>query len=227
MIFNDVNQELNVALKFKADDIEYVIFASTDVMRCFHCKKEGHIVKNCPEKGGNAGEENEGEQGEREEAGQPEERGAESGSVVSETLAKEGSKEQDTVQASGSLNRDSNAEESISPAIGRDTGDKGHLFKIENLTDLPLSSVKGHTLYELCVKLRHEKQLQGLPDTSWRERLEVEEQVRPAWRSFYNPPPPLLSKRLGDLQWRLLHTILAVNAYLCILDPTVSDKCPF
>ncbi|MGH0137811.1 UNVERIFIED_CONTAM: hypothetical protein FKN15_011042 [Acipenser sinensis] len=80
--------------------------------------KEGHIVKNCPEKGGNEGEETEGEQGEREEAGQPEARGAESGSVVSETPAKEGSKAQDTMQASGSLNRDSNAEESVSESAG-------------------------------------------------------------------------------------------------------------
>ncbi|RXM29994.1 hypothetical protein EOD39_8234 [Acipenser ruthenus] len=45
---------------------------------------------------------------------QPEARGAESGFVVSETPAKEGSKAQDTMQASGSLNRDSNAEESVS-----------------------------------------------------------------------------------------------------------------
>ncbi|XP_058874533.1 butyrophilin subfamily 2 member A2-like [Acipenser ruthenus] len=87
-------------------------------LRDFHYTRKGHIVKNCPEKGGNAGEENEGEQGEREEAGQPEARGAESGSVVSETLAKEGSKVQDTMKARGSLNRDSNAEESVSESAG-------------------------------------------------------------------------------------------------------------
>ena len=44
------------------------------------------------------------------------------------------------------------------------------------------------------------------------------------WRSLYKPP---LSKRHGDLQWRVLHGIMAVNAFVSILKTTVEDKCPF
>ncbi|KAJ4926953.1 hypothetical protein JOQ06_014695 [Pogonophryne albipinna] len=44
------------------------------------------------------------------------------------------------------------------------------------------------------------------------------------WRLFYKPP---LNKRSGDLQWRILHGALGVNAFVSKINPTVSSECPF
>ncbi|TWW77687.1 hypothetical protein D4764_12G0010770 [Takifugu flavidus] len=46
----------------------------------------------------------------------------------------------------------------------------------------------------------------------------------PQWRVLYKPP---IKKRTGDLQWRVLHGVVALNVYLSRLDPAVSDQCPF
>ena len=48
--------------------------------------------------------------------------------------------------------------------------------------------------------------------------------VKPAWRVLYKPS---LKKRTGDLQWRILHGAIAVNAFISMINPTVSSKCPF
>lgn len=34
-------------------------------------------------------------------------------------------------------------------------------------------------------------------------------------------------KRTGDLQWRILHGAIAVNAFISVINPTVSKRCPF
>lgn len=52
----------------------------------------------------------------------------------------------------------------------------------------------------------------------------LDENVKPEWRSLYKPP---LSKRAGDLQWRILHGIIAVNSFISVLNPEVSSECPF
>ena len=41
---------------------------------------------------------------------------------------------------------------------------------------------------------------------------------------MYKPP---LTKDTGDLQWRILHGIVAVNALVAVLNPEVSNRCPF
>jgi len=61
-------------------------------------------------------------------------------------------------------------------------------------------------------------------DTQWHRVLSVEENVKPEWRSLYKPP---LSKRAGDIQWRLLHCAIAVNAFISVLNPEVVADCPF
>ncbi len=44
------------------------------------------------------------------------------------------------------------------------------------------------------------------------------------WSVLYKPP---LTKRVGDLQWRILHGIVAVNAFISVVNPSVDDKCFF
>ncbi|MBN3308508.1 NHRF3 protein, partial [Amia calva] len=100
----------------------------------------------------------------------------------------------------------------------------GHLLKVENVTEFSLFTVDGKQVYKACVKVRHQQQLQQLPDTHWREQLGVGEEFEPAWRTLYKPP---LQKRSGDLQWRILHSIIAINSFLTIIKPGVTDNCPF
>ena len=49
MILNKRNEELNLRFIVKVDDYEYVIFATSSVMKCFACGEEGHAVRACPE----------------------------------------------------------------------------------------------------------------------------------------------------------------------------------
>src|SRR4029434_7256681 len=62
------------------------------------------------------------------------------------------------------------------------------------------------------------------PGTPWRTVLQVEESFKPQWRAFYKSP---LTKKIGDLQWRILHGAVAVNAFVSVLSPDVGQECPF
>ena len=48
MILNNRNEDLNLCFHVKVDDYDYVIFATTSVMKCFGCGEEGHTVRSCP-----------------------------------------------------------------------------------------------------------------------------------------------------------------------------------
>ncbi len=78
-------------------------------------------------------------------------------------------------------------------------------------------------LYYICVKSVHIGQLQGRPDTKWRDNIDFCEGVHPSWRVFYKPP---VSKRCGDLQWRVLHCAIASNSLVSKFNETVL-LCPF
>lgn len=54
--------------------------------------------------------------------------------------------------------------------------------------------------------------------------LNVGFDVKPVWGLIYSPP---LTINTGDLRWQILHGIIAVNAFVSIIKPRVSDKCPF
>lgn len=51
----------------------------------------------------------------------------------------------------------------------------------------------------------------------------MQDDWKPVWRLFYKP---LLTKRSGDLQWRIPQGVLAVNSFVSKINPTVSTKCP-
>ncbi len=58
----------------------------------------------------------------------------------------------------------------------------------------------------------NKKVLDKRVDTPWRNVLKLSDDDKPEWRSLYKPP---LSKRVGDIQWRLLHGAIAVRVCVC------------
>ncbi len=100
---------------------------------------------------------------------------------------------------------------------------KGFLLKTWDLKWLDLLSTKGNVLYRVCV-IFNKNQLAMKSDTPWRFFFGLKDNVKPEWRVIYKPP---LSKKVGDLQWRILHGILAVNSFVSILNVEVNDDCPF
>lgn len=82
----------------------------------------------------------------------------------------------------------------------------------------------GKAFYKMCVIVLNKENLNLRVDTPWRNVLRLQSDVRPEWRTLYKPP---LRKQFGDLQWRLLHGILAMNAFVCIVNPMVCQDCPF
>lgn len=89
--------------------------------------------------------------------------------------------------------------------------------------DLVFHNVVKKTLYYICVKSVHVGQLQGRTDTKWRAKISICEGVCPSWRVLYKPP---VSKRCGDLQWRVLHGAIASNSLVSKFTETVL-LCPF
>lgn len=87
-----------------------------------------------------------------------------------------------------------------------------------------LKEANGKVLSVLMVRCLNRQKLQQRSRLPWTDHLALGEDVRPEWRSLYKPP---LSKRVADLQWRLLYGILAVNAFISILNSAVPNTCPF
>lgn len=92
------------------------------------------------------------------------------------------------------------------------------------LGPIRLCNTAGKAMYKLLVKVLNRDKLKGRADTPWRAHLGLKPEVDPSWRALYKPP---LTKRVGDLQWRVLHGAVAVNSFVSILNPNVDEKCPF
>lgn len=90
--------------------------------------------------------------------------------------------------------------------------------------DLVFYCIEKKMLYHICVKSVHLGKLKQRLDTKWRTWLSISDEVCPSWRLLYKPP---ISKRCGDLQWRLLHCIIASNSFISKLNETVLPICPF
>ena len=91
-------------------------------------------------------------------------------------------------------------------------------------TGLDLFSMKGKTLYHCCVKVLNKHKLQNRVDSVWRKKFGESCEMKPGWRVLYKLPS---KKRTGDLQWRILHGAVAMNAFISVINPTVTNECPF
>ncbi len=103
-------------------------------------------------------------------------------------------------------------------------GMSGPLLDLNELENLELGEAKGKSMYKCFVKVFNKGTLNGRVDTVWRDKLGLNEEIKPVWRVLYKPP---LIKRSGDLQWRILHGAVAVNAFVSIINSNVDDKCVF
>lgn len=75
---------------------------------------------------------------------------------------------------------------------------------------MDFEEVNDKKLYKSCVKYFNKKTLNGKIDTPWRTVLGLDEVFKPNWRTFYKPT---LIKKIGDLQWRILHCCKCL--YVC------------
>ncbi|KAL6455155.1 hypothetical protein MHYP_G00364080 [Metynnis hypsauchen] len=50
MILKDSADELNASFKFRIDNLDYTVFATTETMKCFGCGGDGHLIRSCPER---------------------------------------------------------------------------------------------------------------------------------------------------------------------------------
>ena len=103
-------------------------------------------------------------------------------------------------------------------------GGTGPLLTPGNPNTMLLNMVTGNQLYHACVKVFNKKGLESRADTPWSAALKLDSGVRPEWRALYKPP---LAKRVGDLQWRILHRAVAVNAFVSVINTNASQECPF
>jgi len=87
-----------------------------------------------------------------------------------------------------------------------------------------VDSFNAKDVYNNCVKVFNRKVLYNRSDTPWRNVIGLSRDFRPQWRALYKPPLP---KRAGDIQWRLLHGVIAVNAFISVINPEISSDCPF
>uniref|UniRef100_A0A8C9X1X9 CCHC-type domain-containing protein n=1 Tax=Sander lucioperca TaxID=283035 RepID=A0A8C9X1X9_SANLU len=56
MILHNRSVELNLVFKLRVDDFDYIIFATSDNMKCFSCGREGHLSRACPGKNVTSGQ---------------------------------------------------------------------------------------------------------------------------------------------------------------------------
>ncbi|XP_029019281.2 uncharacterized protein LOC114862777 [Betta splendens] len=52
MVLNNKEEELNLGFRLRIDDYDYVLFITSETMKCFGCGKEGHLVRACSDKAG-------------------------------------------------------------------------------------------------------------------------------------------------------------------------------
>lgn len=50
MVLKDNVEELDLTLNFRHDEFNYVIYATTNTMKCFGCGENGHLIRGCPKR---------------------------------------------------------------------------------------------------------------------------------------------------------------------------------
>lgn len=95
---------------------------------------------------------------------------------------------------------------------------------LTNQKDSDFHVLIGKLLHKMSAQGLNKRQLSGRTDIVWGDKLKVKECQKPIWRVFYKP---LLNKRIGNVQWRILHRGIAVNSFVPKVKKDASEWCPF
>ncbi|KAI4890945.1 hypothetical protein NFI96_003942, partial [Prochilodus magdalenae] len=102
--------------------------------------------------------------------------------------------------------------------------DQGKLLTSRTLTLGHFSSLSKRALYQACVKVPNVHSLRDVRETKWTGVVRTDSLPKGSWQSLYKRP---IEKRVGDLQWRIIHGILATNRHVAQIDPLIGEGCPF
>ncbi len=103
-------------------------------------------------------------------------------------------------------------------------GLSGPFLDLRGLEELSLQDVQSKVLYKGIVTFLNKSTLKERSDTVWREKLGLDDEVKPVWMVLYKPP---IEKGTGDIQWRVLHCAVALNALVSVINPNISSDYPF
>ena len=81
-----------------------------------------------------------------------------------------------------------------------------------------------NAIFYICTKVAHMRSLVTMSELRWARFFGPCLFLKGCRRSLYNPP---IDKRTGDLQWRILHGVIAMNWYLAHIDPCTAEGCLF
>lgn len=101
---------------------------------------------------------------------------------------------------------------------------QGMLLTLRPLTLGLFSTLQKGALYTGCIKALNFHSLRDLRETKWTEVVGANSSPKGSWRSMYKRPT---EKRVGDLQCRIVHGIIATNRHAARIDPSLGDGCPF
>ena len=85
------------------------------------------------------------------------------------------------------------------------------------------SNLDSKSIYRFCLSVININ-TSAVGVLRWKTLLPYATPSEPAWESMYCTP---ITKRSGDLQWRLAHWSLPTNTFVNRIDVAVSALCPF
>lgn len=113
---------------------------------------------------------------------------------------------------------------SVGPAVLEPVTTAGSLFQLRPPAVTKLSIAQGKQLYTLCTFTKHNDTFSRMPESKWKDLCNPDSSPNDGWRVLYKPP---IEKRMADIQWRIIHGIVATNKYRAHFDPSTGEGCPF
>uniref|UniRef100_A0A3Q3ERM5 Reverse transcriptase domain-containing protein n=1 Tax=Labrus bergylta TaxID=56723 RepID=A0A3Q3ERM5_9LABR len=113
---------------------------------------------------------------------------------------------------------------SVTPDVGEWQERGGGLLSFSTPVLGKFQDAGKKALYQSCVKVLHLRGLSGVKESRWIEFFGPEVSPKGSWRSLYKLP---VEKRTADLQWRVVHGVIATNRYRAHIDPGVGEECLF